>query len=885
MLLCSCWLRTNPFYGAFLGPACLIILIDFIIFLRLFIVIKESYDGDACLQLEPEADVIENIAEENALVIQQNTLPNEEDNVCCADKSALPDRVEMEDLLRGNCVSLLAIIVNVALGVFLLRYWHNFVLCIALQCLFAVGLVALGAVVFVFHCVKKERIRSQWRRLSCKCRCFLGKSYEIHEDILQTEATHDPPATVTSANGEVVEQFTSEEIHGAKNVLSMGDGNSISNVSLPSSAAITLNKQVVDLPKKEVEVQVEKASSVSDKHSWASAPLPLHYKPQEKLVKKPPGYRHSYSENLRSTPTIEECRKAPLAPPEATASSVESSVHIPTDTASNIAPSEGPSTLRDAADTGNVSRNTNTSCSASEVSIPLELPMTKRRPPVPGSSSHGSDGVPSLPLRKTHPSVPVMRDGPAVPRSPAIAQEFIDHYSIPAGGNNSIPRPIPRDHVVVRERYHIPYEPRAVSEKPRDHYQIVPLSKSCKEPYMLQPGHDQYEDQRDQSLGSRQDNPYPIAEHFPIKNEQNPRQPIYVNQAPNPSHPRPFEYCHFKTDTMSSPRAHDLPHSTRDQVSPRLHDYQVPHEQGIGHEPAGSPSSRLREQPQFSPENIRPRSPNPNELNLTPRSPDHHRVSLDSSIGHRSHDQNQDAPRDNVVHVACPNERPHENIPASSDQSSVPWAHELNENDFSRDLGQTPRDQNRAGKTARGVVQKVLEKPLNQYAGEGPQDQPQALNPGEKPTSANQRPGVPPDQNASICQNAPTAGTREQPQGIHVSRRRARRNPYQIARDIHHNLGIETRPSDKHQSRRQRRVPPADQCSQPQKACAKLPVSSNGDTAKERTPRSSMSSWKEDRPKVAKKGRASDVPKSSVFVPVSHLNRSTPEPPRNETSV
>lgn len=880
-----CWLRTNPFYGAFLGPACLILFIDFIIFLRLFNAIKGSYDGDACLQLRPEADVIENVAEENALVIQQETSPSEEDNVHCADKPALPDRVEMEDLLRGNCVSLLAIIVNVALGVFLIRYWHNFVLYITLQCLFAVGLIALGAVVFVFYCVKKKRIRSRWQKLSCKWRCFPGKSYEIHEEILQPEATDSPPATVPIVNVEVVEQFTSEEIHGAKNVLCLEDGDSISNVSLPSSAAITLNKQVVDLPEKEVEVQVEKASSVSDKHSWASAPLPLQYKPRDKLGKKSPGYRHSFSENLPSTPTIEECRKAPLAPPEATASSVESSVHIPTDTASNIAPSEGPLTLRDAADTGNVSRNTNTSCSASEVSIPFELPVTKSRPPALGSSSHGSDGLPSLQLRKTRPNETVMQNGPAVPRPPGIVQELIDHYSIPVGGNNSIPRQIPRDHVVVRERYHIPYEPRAVSEKPRDHYQIVPLSKSCREPYVLQPGHDQYEDPRDQSLGSRQDNPYPIAEHFPIRDEQNPRQPIYVNQAPTPTHPRPFEYCHFKTDTMPSPRAYDLHHSTRDQVSPRLHECQVPHEQGIRHGPGGSPSPRLREDPQFSPENIRPRSPNPNESNLTPRSPDHHRVSLDSSTGHRSHDQNQDAPRDNVGRASCPNERPHENISAPSDQSSVPRAHELNENDFSRDLSQTPRDQNRAGKTARGPFQKVLEKPLDQYAGEGPRDQPQALNPGEKSTSVNQRPGVPPDQNASKCQNAPTAGTREQPKGIHVSRRRSRRNPYQIARDIHHNLGIETRPSDRQQSRRQRRVPPADQCSQPQKASAKLPVSSNGDTPKERTPRSSMSSWKEDRPKGAKKGRATDLPKSAVLVPVSHLPRSSPEPPRNETSV
>lgn len=892
-----CLLRSNPFYGAFLGPACLIVLIDVIIFLRLSNLIRDSYDTNTLLQMESEGDGTETVAEENALVIQQNTSPSgEEENVGGVDKSALPDRVEMDDLLRGNCVILLVIVANIALGILLIRYRRNFALYITFHCLLAVALIVLGVVIFFFHCFKKERFRFLWRKISCKCRCLLGKRYETEGKILQADDSDDIPANITAQDSTSggVEQFPGEEIHGAKNLLSIGDGDSLSNVSLPSSAAITLNKQVVDLPEKEL--QVEKAASVSDKQSWASAPLPLQYKPRGKLLKKSASYRHSYTEKTCSTPTIEECRKAPLAPPEGTASSIQSSLQIATDTASNVAPSDGPASARDAVDTV----NKNVSCSASEVSIPLEPPITKNKPPVPGLSSHGSEGVPPLPHRKTHPAVPEVRDSHHTSRPPGIDQELIDHYSIPVGANN-IPRQIPRDHVVVRERYHIPYEPRAVSEKPRDHYRILPLPRSGREHYLAQPGRDQYDHPRDQPSSPNLDNQYQAAPE-----ESNPGQPnCDVNQVPTLTHRRPpYEYYRFQYDSLASPRAQDLCQRALDQISPRLHDnYQVPHEQSPAHGQPGSPTGtpRLHEYSYISPENVRPRSPDPNEPSLSPRSSDHSRVAHDASfarrprgqhhvvpLDHVTSDQPSDRPyeiiltRDNVRRDQFPSERLYEIIQAPSDQSSVPRTHEPNENECFRDLSQTPHDQNVINESARVQVQESVERPRDQYAGEGPREPPQAINPDEKSTSTNQRPGVSVDQNASRPQNGPS-GSREQPKGIRVSRRRSR-NPYQIARDIHQNLGIETRPRDR-QSRRQHRTPPADHSSQPTKTYNKLPVSSTGDTPKERTPRSSMSSWKEDRQKSAKKEWTSDMPKPAVFVPLPHLKRSTPEPPRNETSV
>lgn len=50
-------------------------------------------------------------------------LSGEEENVGGVDKLVLLDRVEMDDFLRGNCVILLVIVVNIVLGILLICYW------------------------------------------------------------------------------------------------------------------------------------------------------------------------------------------------------------------------------------------------------------------------------------------------------------------------------------------------------------------------------------------------------------------------------------------------------------------------------------------------------------------------------------------------------------------------------------------------------------------------------------------------------------------------------------------------------------------------------------------------------------------------------------------
>lgn len=809
--------------------------------------INRIYDTETTSPTSQEGDA-EITAEENALVIQQEPLPNADGIGDIVDKSALPDKREMLDYLRGSCVILFCIIASVALGILMIRYQQPRALYIALSCLFAVMLVILGVLVFIFHCYKKERIRLFWsKRRCCKCWCLSDKRYVIQQETPQaSEESSSAKTAADAANGQEV-QFTGEEIHGAKNPLSQGDEDSQSNVSLPYSAVIRIDKQA-HLAGKEAEIQTDKAPSVSDKNSCTSAPLPLEYKPRGRLLKHPPGHRHSYTENARIPPSITEDRRAPLAPPEGTASSVDSSVQLPTDTASIAAPSECRSSVREAVEPLNVSRNTNTSCSASEVSIPIDIPP-KRRPPIPGSSSQGSDGAHPLQFKKTRNPVAGVQPVSRLPGSDT--QDLLTHYSIAEATTNSIPRQIPRDHVAVRERYHIPYEPRALSEKPRDHYQILPLPTNRRDHYLLQPGLDQYQDPRAQHLGLNPHSQYQVLpDNYQIPDDQNPSRRTYdLNQIPSPTQGQ--NIYHITRDQSPAQVTHDLYQLARDlPPSPRSYE-NYPHEQ--------IPAQMTRERYQVQ-----------HDQSVGQRSHEqaqHSHVPHDPSIGQRSHDHYQGAQHP-----------PYENIPSPVDQNPVQRPHErsaipCHENELSRDPSQAARDQNVTNDTVHGPTQEAVERPHDQYAGDGPREQQQPVSPSDKSTTADKRPDVPLDKNGVRSQE----NNREQSNGIHVPRRRAR-NPYQIARDIHHNLGIDTRPS-----RRANRVP-VEQRSQPLKTYNNV-VSSPGETPKERTPRSSMSSWKEERPKAAQKEWVSDLPKTAVFVPVPHIKRTTPEPPRNETSV
>ena len=84
-------------------------------------------------------------------------------------------------------------------------------------------------------------------------------------------------------------------------------------------------------------------------------------------------------------------------------------------------------------------------------SIPIEIPSSKRRPPIPGSPSHSLDVAPPLPFKKIR--TPVSGVQPV--SSPGVETQNLVHYSITETTTSGISRQISCDYVVVRVRHHI----------------------------------------------------------------------------------------------------------------------------------------------------------------------------------------------------------------------------------------------------------------------------------------------------------------------------------------------------------------------------------------------------------------------------------------------
>ena len=843
----SCWLRPYPFFGALAGPACLITIIDLVIFIRLHNVIRRTYNGEA----KEISEAAESVGEENALVVEQeHSSSKQEECDEAVQKTALPNKDDMIVYLRGSSCVLFVIILTVLLGLLSIHFQKSRAVYVSLSCLLALTLVFLGLFIFIFHCYKKERVRLFWRNC-LNCKCLLKERYELAEENAAVENCEDPSSSRTVPGDAVNEEagkFAVDEIHGAKHPLLHGNADSQSNVSLPSSAAITIERLASSVK----EAVAEKAPSVSDKQSCASAPLPCKYEARGKLRQHPPGYRHSFTEPSELPRAVVELQRAPIAPPEATASSVDSSIQLPTDTESNAAPSEGHFPVRDTVELLNASRNTNTSCSASEASGPTDVVPAFKRVPMSGPSPQGSDRVPTLPLKKIRNSstLPGAREYLAVHR-PQTAPVGFAHHSVAEATTNSLPRQIPRDHVVVREQYHIPYEPRAVSEKPRDHYQILPMpSDRTRDHYLLQPGHypgnghDLYQDPRSQAAAQ------------PLEQQNTgleARDQGLVSREPSPGL-RPPDQHQLPRDEGPISRPHDQHQMSRDQSPfPRPHEhYQLPRDQ--------SPSPRGHEQYPVSRDHgfgqrVRDHYQTPRDLH-TARDSGHGQRSHDQFPGFRGHEQNQ-PPREQSLYP-----RPRDLNAVSDDPRD--------DNVTSVDPSQSSRDPATRKENAAGAAQDPAERAHDQYAGEGPLP---VDKPGVRPNSA-------------------PRGSRDKGNVIHVPRRRSR-NPYQIARDIH--LGLER--SRDAQSRQVTQTP-AEQKPPPKSPTRETAptqeettrergtVRTQDEAPRERTPRSSMSSWKEERPKPGPKDWVNEPPKSAVFVPVPHLKRTAPTPQtRSETSV
>jgi hypothetical protein len=444
LLFFSCWLKPNPFLGAFVGPACLAVLIDIIMFIRLNNLALRTYDSIA---FEKNAFTIE---EDTAVVATDENLPEQIASKCELIQhleEVLPAKNEVLVYQKGSLLVLLMILVNFKLAFLLVWFQHSRYLNVALSCAYAVANITLGLLIFLFHCFKNKKAKQYW--VDFFKRNFWKKKYVVDQGgVENTGAPHDK-VTTSLLNGDTVRG------NGAPNPLipringapPTPVGSDIqSNVSVQSSAALT-----VDIPIHDAKSEISQipnshpgsppgsdkhsvTASMSDRQSCVSAPLPLSHAPTD-ITKHPPGYRNSYcvpemENNKKKSKKKKE--RIPLAMPERNliTSSRESSMKLKNEENSSKKPSQnslcdqGPPSeiaVQDAAPSEQSSRGPGnyipySSCASSDVSLPCDL---QPRPPIPGASDSRDNTLPTWPGGRGQPN--------AMPMPP-------DHYPRPLFG-------------------------------------------------------------------------------------------------------------------------------------------------------------------------------------------------------------------------------------------------------------------------------------------------------------------------------------------------------------------------------------------------------------------------------------------------------------------
>ena len=473
-------MKPNPFLGAFLGPACLVLLVNIIVLVRLRGLIVQTFDKVDTQETAPETQ--EQAEEDETAALSehyQNTAAIE----------SLPNRQECMDHVVGCGLVLLLIQINVLCAIIFVGYQRKLYLKMTFTCFYALSNVLLGAVIFVFHCGRKSKVRLVFGAL-CKGNCCTRKRYNVEnsvncDDVGDSETTVTAPLMNGSAGGHVYEEISPvHHVHGATSAGS-------DNVSLPSSAALTIDRQLSFGDRR-----LDNEPSSSDKHSCVSAPLPLRYSQHSK--DRPPVYRHSFCDGEsvfsshkkhKEIKTLDFSALAPLALPEsmtpssrAAHSSRESVPKQASESHDNKAPSDRALSERSIGE-GTLQKNEQSSRTPSEVTMP---PRGEKNSTIAGASSEISiDGKPTylMPRRqKPFNFMPVSSKeqqyklvpkqayyaSPPVHENPVRAKIPVNGviYDFPQG---SAPHNLPYNaqQQYHRQNYHVPVIPSEMNPRQR----------------------------------------------------------------------------------------------------------------------------------------------------------------------------------------------------------------------------------------------------------------------------------------------------------------------------------------------------------------------------------------------------------------------------------
>lgn len=443
------------------GPACLVILIDIILYIRLNNLIYNTY---SIVELNTCTAALQ---EEAVLAAADEPLPEQEasqSELLQRLNEVLPDKSDVLLYQKGSLITLLLIIINFGLALLLIRYNKPRSLYLVLSCAYAIGNVLLGAVIFVFHCLKKRKANRYWKE--CFASCVHKKNYLVDQEVVpNTDSTSDKPSTIINGDAQRdngAPRNSIPRIYGAPVEPVASDVQS--NVSLPYSAVLTIN----DLNTRDGEPanvvpqrttnpcsppgsdKHSVTTSMSDKQSWVSAPLPFTHVLAEK--NQPPRYSYCFADSAVKKKKKKTKNRAPLAFPDRNgiSSSRESSLKPQNEPKPMQRPLENHHTIHEKephesapselSSVREPASNFDTpvpysSCASSDVSVPVPVTMTSR-PPIPGAPD----------IRNFGPVSTGVTAG-AEPRPITGAPDFRNfgpvNTGVPAGAE---PRPVPQNH-------------------------------------------------------------------------------------------------------------------------------------------------------------------------------------------------------------------------------------------------------------------------------------------------------------------------------------------------------------------------------------------------------------------------------------------------------
>lgn len=205
----SCWLNESSALGGFVGPACLLFIVNAVLLVRLHLLVAHGVPHSSSNNAEPEDERLQ-LEEPDAM----------EEIVSASASEENEEKSNVTLSLVATWVVMSLIYLNFILAYFLLSARTIKLRWIFLSYIYALANIALGCAIFGFHCASRSEVREAWKQkwnhvLAFKVNFFKSRMPKLN--------------TFDQRNGGVAAREGTHRLESDRQ----------SNITLPSSAALT----------------------------------------------------------------------------------------------------------------------------------------------------------------------------------------------------------------------------------------------------------------------------------------------------------------------------------------------------------------------------------------------------------------------------------------------------------------------------------------------------------------------------------------------------------------------------------------------------------------------------------------------------------------------